>query len=288
MARSEITAKIGARVQSQYEAKIVPDVRQALLDEVSCYAPDTVAVSLSSGVDSHAVLFACIEAGLNPVAYSFALEGHDSTDVKVAEHTCKTLGVPFTRIDLPTSKEHLYEYLRYAIGELGLSGKADIECCWPMTYAFKEVTKPVILTGIGADDYFATTKKGTMHLREHLDRYRAHTWRQEKNQRRVFKQETMKLGKFYHSPYDSTRFWAEVHDATDWDTVNKPEKSLLRHAFPELAAKCTIKRHTDLQLGDSGIAQHFADTLLNSELNTKSFKSVVGIYNGLASGDIQL
>ncbi|MCP4528478.1 MAG: hypothetical protein GY833_21550 [Aestuariibacter sp.] len=288
MARSEITHKIGERVRAQYEQKIVPDVRQALLDEVSCYPSGDVAVLLSSGIDSHAVLFACIEAGLQPAAYSFALEGHQSTDVKIAENTCEVLGVPFTRVDLPTSKEHLYRYLNYAIGKLGLTGKADIECCWPMTHAFGEITQSVVLTGIGADDYFATTKKGCMHLREHLDRYRAHTWRQEKSQRRVFKSETMALGKFYHSPYDSTRFWAEVHDATDWDTVNKPEKALLREAFPELFSQCNVRRHTDLQLGDSGIAQHFADTLLNSDLNTKGFKSVVGIYNGLVSGELTL
>lgn len=165
MARSEITEKIGERVRAQYEAKIVPDVRQALLDEVSCYPSGQVAVLLSSGVDSHSVLFACIEAGLEPAAYSFSLAGHESTDVKIAEQTCKALGVPFTRIDLPTSRSHLYQYLRYAIDALGLTGKADIECCWPMTYAFGKVTQPVILTGIGADDYFATTKKGTIHLR---------------------------------------------------------------------------------------------------------------------------
>lgn len=70
--------------------------------------------------------------------------------------------------------------------------------------------------------------------------------------------------------------------------MNKPEKALLRNAYPELSAKCKIKRHSALQLGDSGIAQHFADMLLNSELNTKGFKSVVGIYNGLVSGEIKL
>lgn len=282
MALSESTKRIKENVRSKFAAKIVPNVAQALLDEIKCYPKDDVAVLLSSGIDSIAVLQAAITAGLNPVAYSFTLKGHESTDFKLAKHNAKALGVPFVPVYLPRSDKHLRRYIKAAIFKYGLTGKSDIECCWPMLYTMRRVTQRCILSGIGSDTYFVTSKQGMMHLRDMVDRFRAHNWRKSNMQRSTFKRICAMRGQIYHSPYESPRFWAEVHDALDFDLLHKPEKRLLREAFPDLMQKCKVKNHTNLQLGDSGIAKHFERLLDMPDMNPNGGKSVVSVYNYLS------
>jgi asparagine synthetase B (glutamine-hydrolysing) len=284
MAISESTKKIRSKVRAKFSLEIKPDVRQALLDEVSCYPVDEVAVLLSSGIDSIAVIQACLVAGLNPVAYSFTLEGYESTDFKLARFNAKALGVKFVGIELPTSKEHLERYVKHAIFSYGLTGKSDIECSWPILYSLKRIKQRCILSGIGSDTYFLTSKQGMMHLRDMVGRYRAHSWRQTNKQRALFKKTCALRGQIYGSPYESPRFWAEVYDSTDFDSLHNPEKRLLREAFPELMQKCKVKKHTNLQLGDSGIAKHFEILIKNKSLNPNNGKSVVSVYNFLAKG----
>ena len=283
MALSESTKKIKANVRKKFAEKIEPNVAQALLDEISCYPKDDTAVLLSSGIDSIAVLQAAIVADLNPVAYSFTLKNRpESTDFKIAKHNAKALGVPFVPVYLPVSDRHLRRYINAAINKYGLKSKSDIECCWPMLYAMKRVSQRCILSGIGSDTYFVTSKQGMMHLKDMIDRFRAHNWRKSNSQRSTFKRICALRGQIYHSPYESPRFWAEVHDALDFDSLHKPEKRLLREAFPELMKKCKVKNHTNLQLGDSGIAKHFERLLDMPDMNPNGGKSVVSVYNHLA------
>lgn len=279
---SASTKKIKANVRKQYAEPIIPNVRQALLDEVAGYPKGNVAVLLSGGIDSIAVLHACLAADLEPVAYSFHVDGVESTDHRLAQHNAKVLGVPFHSIVLSDAVREIRRYVKYAIRVCGLRGKSDIEVCWPMLTAMKRIEEMVILSGIGSDTYFVTSKKGQMHLRDMVDRYRAHNWRKPNAQRALFKKFCAERGKIYHSPYESPRFWAEVHDATDYDALHGPEKRLLREAFPEFMTKCKVKNHTNLQLGDSGIAKQFELLLDIPSFNPNGGKSVVSVYNHLA------
>ena len=66
---------------------------------------------------------------------------------------------------------------------------------------------------------------------------------------------------------------------TTWDELNKPnQKQPILNAFPEQYKRMKIHKHTNLQKGDSGIAEIF-EILLKSDLNTRKYKSVTGIYN---------
>jgi asparagine synthetase B (glutamine-hydrolysing) len=282
MALSESTKKIKENVRRQYATPIIPDVKQALLDEVAGYPKGNVAVLLSGGIDSIAVLHACIAADLKPVAYSFHVDGIESTDHRLAQQNARSLGVPFRSIVLPNTVDEIRRYVKAAVNKYGLRGKSDIEVCWPMLTAMRQIEEMVILSGIGSDTYFVTSKKGQMHLRDMVDRYRAHNWRKPNAQRALFKRFCAERGKIYHSPYESPRFWAEVHDATDYDALHGPEKRLLREAFPELMRRCKVKNHTNLQLGDSGIAKQFELLLDDPQMNPNGGKSVVSVYNHLA------
>jgi hypothetical protein len=66
-----------------------------------------------------------------------------------------------------------------------------------------------------------------------------------------------------------------------WDEVNKPkQKQPIRDSFPDMFKRIKVFPHTNFQLGDSGISDHFAQ-LVHTALNKKGHTSVVGVYNNL-------
>lgn len=264
-----------------------PDLRSVLLDELSFIkaSKKPAAVLMSAGVDSHSTLFALMELGVPVVTYSFALDNHESRDFKYARATADALGVPFTPVLLPTSLIHLKKFCLYAVKN-GAVSKTDFECMWPMVYAFRKIEEEFIVSATSADSHFALSKKANMHYKDKVDIYRTIVFKKRNTgQKLLLRAEAAKMGKQYLSPYDTTRMCSELHGYT-WDELNKPkQKQPIRSAFPEYFEKIKTTTHTNLQLGDSGIADHF-NILLESDWNRWGYRSVKGIYNRLVNGDI--
>lgn len=260
------------------------NVHDALLDELR-FVRDSgkrAAVFLSGGVDSHSVLFALIELGVPVTAYSFTLDTHESRDFKIAKKTCETMHVPFVPVILSTDVAKLKKYVIYVVKKLGAYKKVDIECLWPMLSTLKQVEEEFVITATSADSHFALSKKACMHYKDKVDYYRTIVFKKANTGQRLhMKSECAKLGKTYFTPYDTTRMCSELYGYT-WDELNKPkQKNPIRIAFPDQFERCKVTQHTNLQLGDSGIAKHF-EKLLETDLNTRNYKSVIGVYNELA------
>lgn len=267
-----------------------PNVRGVLLDELAYIkaSKQKVAVLLSSGVDSHSVLFACLELKVNVSAYSFTLDTKESRDFKYARATSKVFDVPFKKVALPTDVDTLKRYCLYAVNR-GARGKTDFECMWPMITAFRQAAKDgckYVLSATAADSHFALSKKANMHYKDKVDLYRRLVFsKRNTGQKLLLKAEAARFGMEYFTPYDTTRMCSELHGYT-WDELNKPQqKQPIRSSFPEYFQKCKTTIHTNLQLGDSGIANHFK-ILLDSDWNRWDYKATKGIYNRLVSGDI--
>lgn len=255
------------------------DVKKVLIDCASTSSND-VAVLLSSGIDSASVMFALLEAGKNVTAYSFCLEDRTSRDVKYAEITAKEFGVPFVRIDLPTSIEVLREDLVDLI-RMGAKKKTDFECGWAMLYAYPAIQQTEIFSGMGADGHFCISKKGVLHYKNRIDEFRNNLFsnpsygqaHMHSNFSRVYKKDWI-------APY-MTLAMIEQFKGSTWDDVNRPhQKQPILDAFPKEFARIKIFKHQNFQLGDSGISEHF-EKLLDTDLNVNKHKSVVGIYNYL-------
>ena len=87
-------------------------------------------------------------------------------------------------------------------------------------------------------------------------------------------------------PYLSDAMRSEFLGTT-WEEVNKPrQKQPILDAFPRQFARMKVLPHTNLQLGDSRIAEHLAG-LVGTDWNTRGAKSVVAIYNDLAAGRLR-
>lgn len=262
------------------------NVRGALLDELSHIKAgnQSAGVLLSSGVDSNSVLFACLELDIETVAYSFTLKGHESRDFKYARETAKVLGVKFVPIYLPTDVEHLQKYMRYAVKH-GARSKTDFECFWPMSIGMRRIAKDghqYALSATAADSHFALSKKANMHYKDKVDQYRTIVFgKRNTGQKLLLRAEAARLGIQYLTPYDTTRMCSELHGHT-WDELNRPrQKQPIRDSFPEYFERIKTTNHTNLQLGDSGIADHFKILLATDWNPDGRYKAVKGVYNEL-------
>lgn len=263
--------------------------RRILLEESLKVPEEPVAALLSGGVDSTSVLLALLEAGREPVAYSFVLEGRVSQDFLLARRTARTLGVPFRSVILPGSVDRLIEDVRFLVAG-GLTRKADIECAWPRWHALNAVQEAHLATGDGADGYFGVSRKATVRWSKDpapLDPFRDE-YLDKPNRAQV---STLRGWAAARGVTVWTPWWAaemrEAYRGTSWRDVNRPrEKEPVRRAFAaEFAKLPKLPRHTNLQLGDSGIAEHF-ERLLGTGLNRRGYRSVVGVYNALARGEV--
>lgn len=263
--------------------------RRILLAECARVPKAPVAVLTSGGVDSTSVLLSLLLAGRTPVAYSFVMEGRVSTDFLLARQVARSLGVEFRSVILPGSVDRLAEDVRLLV-EGGLRRKAEIECSWPRWHALGAVREAHLATGDGADGYFGVSRKATVRWSKDpapLDPFRDE-YLDKPNRAQVG---TLRAWAVDRGVTVWTPWWApemrEAYRGTSWADVNRPrEKEPVRRAFAaEFARLPKLPRHTNLQLGDSGISAHF-EALLATDLNQRGYRSVVGVYNALARGEV--
>lgn len=260
-----------------------PDVLKVLIEEAKAIEDKSVAVLLSGGIDSASIMFSLLESGKSVTAYSFMLDGKMSTDFSLARRNAKLFGCDFVPVFLPVLIRDLkYDLIR--LKNLGAKKKTDFECGWPMLYAYREIKERVVASGMGADGHFCISKKGMIHWRNRIDDFRRGLYSSKTYaQKPIHAGIASGLGKVIFMPYLSKAMQDEFL-GTSWNDVNRPnQKQPILNAFPEYFRRMKIMKHVNLQLGDSGIAEHF-ETLLRSDWNLRGHKSVVGIYNDVARG----
>jgi hypothetical protein len=267
------------------------EVRKHITDYVAKYVDKSCVVMMSSGVDSHSVLFSCMEAGIKPLITSFTLEDRESRDFLSAKHTAKTFGLKFRPIILSTDLTRIKKYC-LAVAKVGATGKTSFECLWPFIQAFKPVTEDVLFTGYATDAFFALTKKGSMHYRHDVSTYAFEklAWYTAPNsQIDILRRYARYLGFTYDIPWLSKEIYAqfEVYTYT-YEDLNKPkQKQPIREQYADELKRCKVYNHTNAQLGDSGIAELFATLLKDPYWNKRKNKSVVAIYNAVCNGNIR-
>jgi hypothetical protein len=257
-----------------------PDVRRVLLNEFAKNIPrgERVALLLSGGIDSLACGLALRELGYDVTAYSFMLDGIVSTDFARARSRAEKFGFDFQAVILPTDIDTLANDLRELAGpRVGARTKTDFECGWPVARAIREVRERYIVTGHGADGHFCISKKGMIHYRDRIDVFRAGLFSNPRYAQRTILDSVANYRTMVF-PFLSEAMVA-TFAGTTWNDVNRPrQKQPILDAYPEEFARVKIDLHTNLQLGDSGIAEHFK-ILLTSPWNTMNAKSPVAIYN---------
>lgn len=261
-------------------------IRDVLIKSVADIPEKEVALLLSAGMDSQALLFAALEANKNLAIYSFTLDDRESLDYRRAKLTAETFGCEFVSIRLPTSVEQLKKDV-FRLVELGAISKTDFECAWAFLYVYPVIRERHILAGMGADGMLGTGRQACMHFRNDLDAFRKTKLDNPRYcQRPIHEALQREYNKVMHWPYLSAEFVKEI-TGKNWDDINRPQqKQILRDAFPEYFDRVRTRVHQNLQLGDSGIAEHF-QKLLKTEWNTRGAERVDAIFNDIKNGKLK-
>lgn len=261
------------------------EVRAVLERELAPVAPPC-AVLLSGGVDSTSVLLAARALGKRPRAYSFRLADRESTDFRVARENARRLGVDFVPVVLPTDLATLADDVTFLVRGLGLRKKADVECAWPVVRALRAIAEADVLVGSAADGHFGLSKKAMIHHRgsvASLDAFRAALFaRPDYAQAATLARYAASLGKRLHVPYKADGMVA-LFRGTSWESLNRPRQKMPIRASDDDFARLVVRPHTNLQKGDSGIAEHF-EKLLATPLAPPGARATVAVYNAVARG----
>ena len=243
---------------------------RSILQKIFEDIPENMAIATSGGIDSAALMFSSMAAGhKKPNIISFTFDDFESHDYKSAKKLAKYYNLKFLPVILPSDQNKIVETVHYLIKEIKCKKKSAIECMFPFVYLLKVLKEnkiKTLVTGLAADGHFGLSKKAMIHYSK---------------DDKKFKQ----LRQEYFSTYESAHiirlqtlcdknkicllnpyFEPAVFDLwidKNWQELNKPrQKEAIKKYFPELD-KFKIKPHTNLQLGDSKIAQRVGNAVVS-------------------------
>ncbi len=262
------------------------ELKKAFVEEVrrSTMGFENIAVALSSGIDSTAVMLSLLELEKHVRAYTFHVEGVESQDLIHARANAKTFGVELVECTIPKTLnvENVFRLIR----DYNLKKKVDIECVYPFLYLLPNVVEAILLTGGTADGHFCLSKKGMIHFKhtlEKMNEFRDNLFEDPNYSQRVT---LNKLGwndwrVTVLAPFGCESVRDFFRDKT-WDDINRPkQKQSLTDMFPDQFAKIKRFNHTNLQCGDSMIREVFEVLLDDSTINKKNRKRMMDLYRDL-------
>lgn len=272
-----------------------PQAIGSVIAEYAEAADDSPAVLLSGGIDSTLMLVALLEAGRTPVAYSFTLRDRQSSDFRRARKNAALLRVTFEGVLLPTDPCAIHERVVATIGD-GFSGKANIECMWPLTYGIDAVAAnghTTLYSGLVADGLFGMSRKAHVKAAAEpddpawLDDFRHSYMTREKGPgeaARLLADVAAKRGVRMLTPYLDERIHA-AFAGRSWRSLNKPRPKGVLHSISARTAGLDVnKKHQNLQLADSGIAETTGAAVLLPRHNPWGYRAPIGVYRRIAEG----
>ena len=258
-------------------------INNLLTDHIKDNVPDnSIAVSLSGGIDSLSCAIAAHNIGKIVNSYSFFVN-EPSYDYFKSKEVSEIMGWNFTGVSVPTND---LENDWFRLRALGAKKKTHYECMWPFLYVYPKIKETYVLTGWRADGYHGVSKKAVMHYKhpkEKFDQFRDDYYLPEKTAGLKWHLTIAdKYDKVMVNPYLNEKVKDYFYQFT-WDELNKPkQKQHIRDAFPELD-KFKIKPHLNLQLA-SGIDKVFEGLLNNNKINFRNRKRVMDMCRDWSKG----
>ena len=266
--------------------KLQESLKTHLISTIKNIKSNKIGVCLSGGIDSTTVLLASIHAKKQVKAYSFSLEGLPlNIDAELAEKNCNILNIPFECIIIPTDINETIKYLYYVIGKLDVKRKTNIECTWPMYYICKKIKQDGYYAALGtqADGYFGLDRNAILSSRVKENVVNMNKYREEAQvyeERREIRLVKHFMENKCIAPYDIPEILLPMFKDYSWQDLNIPKQKQVLHNMFKERSLLTINLHSSLQMGNSGVREHFAQ-LLQSKLNYNKHLSMVGVYNDI-------
>lgn len=265
------------------------NIKLIIQKELNKIEDNDVALLLSGGIDSLFLLFCLLELKKNVTCYTFCLEDRESSDLIYAVQACKIFGLKHRTIWLPTNIKSLIKDIQYLIPTYSLKKKTEVECMWPLWKVIQKSKHVNMVTGLAAGIHFGQTKKARIHYSqtaELMNEFREDYFLNPKNREpEILDMMCLEHKKKMYHPFFAKELLQEFKGTT-WNDINKPlQKQPLLDCFPNEFKKVKIRIPQNFQCGDSGIIDLF-HSLLNDSINTKNWKSTIGIYNEIRNGKI--
>jgi len=261
---------------------------RSVLQDIIKPLPNKICVATSGGIDSSSVVLSALDLGKDVQIISFTFKDWFSHDFKSARKLSTKFNLRFVPVYLPYETDEIVETVKHLIKKVGCKKKTAIECLFPFYYLIKimkEFEDETLVTGVAADGHFGLSKKAMIHYSKDDQKFKKFRQDYFSNLESAGTKRLIKLCELNKinlcNPYFEPTVFSLWIDK-NWQELNKPrQKEAIKKYFPELD-KFKIKPHTNLQLGDSKIAQRVGSAVVSKY---KPYaKSPVGIYNRIAKG----
>ena len=261
---------------------------RTLLQEIIKPLPKEICVATSGGIDSSSVVMSALDVGKEVKIISFTFADWLSHDYKSALKLATKFNVVFVPVYLPTKTDEIVKTVKHLIKKVDCKKKTAIECLFPFYYLVKVMKRykfETLVTGVAADGHFGLSKKAMIHYSKDDEKFKKFRQDYFANLESAGTKRLMKLCELNEIQLCNPYFYPSVFSLwidKNWQELNKPrQKEVIRRHYPELDS-LKIKPHTNLQLGDSKIAETVGNAVI-SKYKPNS-KSPIGIYNRIAKG----
>lgn len=253
---------------------------------------DSGVLCLSGGVDSATILAACLSIGRKPECVTFQLGEYPSADVKVATAMCRHFGLKQHIVVMPRDERILIDDIRRLV-QLGCAvRKTHIQCAQPFLYIAAECkrrygSEETVMIGIDADVIYGTDRRGAVIYHQQGDAafrgYREAKIKAPNNSWFSIKTVFEKTGGGnLVTPYRESKIVAYLLGKTHPEMHKPFLKAIAVRSFPEFWRCGSWRRDQNPLQVVSGIRDHH-DTLLQSGINQKNRKAIIGIYRDIAN-----
>ena len=261
---------------------------RTVLQEIIKPLPKEICVATSGGIDSSSVVLSALDLGKKVQIYSFTFKDWWSHDFNAAYRLAKKFDLRFVPVYLPNDEDEIVKTVKHLIKKVNCKKKTAIECLFPFYYLVKQMKRfkdETLVTGVAADGHFGLSKKAMIHYSKDDQKFKKFRQDYFSNLESAGTKRLIKLCGLNKielcNPYFEPSVFSLWIDK-NWEELNKPrQKEVIRKYYPELDC-LKIKPHTNLQLGDSMIAERVGNAVI-SKYKPNS-KSPIGIYNRIAKG----
>lgn len=242
-----------------------------------------VALLFSGGMDSLSLLISCLDVGIKPHLYTFKLNYVESEDVLCARKIKDIFNLNYTEIKIDDSIEQLVDDVYHIIKKFKVKKKTQIQCIQPFLHILPNIKESVVLSGLCADDIYGTSRKMQELGRKDEDEFFKKRLEKHNNiessSYKFIKEICEDYNKQFIAPYKDNEILVRYILNCGFKKLHSPkQKNIMYEAYKEeIDSYKLYRRNSNLQV-NSGI-RGWHDTLLNTGLNSKNYKSVVGIYN---------
>lgn len=245
---------------------------------------EKVAVMFSGGLDSLSVLLSALELGYEVKLYTFHLKGVISKDLETARKVSKHYKLELHEVEISDDLDLLIDDLKYLIKTHDLKKKTQFQVMHPMKHLCEAIEEDYVLSGLEADTLYGNTRsmRKTITCESDFKNIRSKYIYDENNASYSFiRNELANNNKTFVAPYkQSSEIISYFLNLESKDLCFGKQKKQTYEAFKtEIDNLSLYRRSSNMQI-NSGIRE-FHDLLLQTDLNQKNFKSVIGVYNQL-------